>query len=157
MMMTSPLLQFNSNIIGLVVLVSCAVTYFLMQLSVKHRLEAMRQLIENAIAIRPESLPLVNPEASVMPAATPVSEVPKSIAKPTTQPVATTEIHPSGEELAHESLVVIAAAVSAFLGKSVRLRSARLAQPSEGNAWAQQGRVFVQASHNLGLAPRLHG
>jgi methylmalonyl-CoA carboxyltransferase large subunit len=58
----------------------------------------------------------------------------------------------SAEELAHETLVVIAAAVSAFLGKQVRLRSARLIQPSEGNAWAQQGRVFVQASHNLGLA-----
>jgi len=50
-----------------------------------------------------------------------------------------------------ELLVVIAAAVTAFLGKKVRIRSAKMLQsPYEIiNPWAQQGRVFVQASHNL--------
>jgi methylmalonyl-CoA carboxyltransferase large subunit len=48
-------------------------------------------------------------------------------------------------------LVVIAAAVTAFLGKKVRIRSAKMLQsPYElVNPWSQQGRVFVQASHNL--------
>lgn len=60
------------------------------------------------------------------------------------------------EEVAPEILLVIAAAVTAFLGKKVRIRSARALQtPYEiVNPWAQQGRVFVQASHNV--AQRVH-
>ena len=52
-------------------------------------------------------------------------------------------------EVSPEVLVVIAAAVTAFLGKQVRIRSAKMLQsPYEiVNPWAQQGRVFVQASH----------
>lgn len=48
-------------------------------------------------------------------------------------------------------LVIIAAAVSAFLGKKIRIRSARMLQsPYEiVNPWSQQGRVSVQASHSL--------
>ncbi len=48
-------------------------------------------------------------------------------------------------------LAIIAAAVSAFLGKKIRIRSARMLQsPYEiVNPWSQQGRVSVQASHLL--------
>jgi hypothetical protein len=48
-------------------------------------------------------------------------------------------------------LLIIAAAVSAFLGKKIRIRSARMLQsPYEIiNPWSQQGRVSVQASHFL--------
>ena len=48
-------------------------------------------------------------------------------------------------------LVIIAAAVSSFLGKKIRIRSARMLQtPYEiVNPWSQQGRVSVQASHWL--------
>ena len=48
-------------------------------------------------------------------------------------------------------LVIIAAAVSAFLGKKIRIRSAKMLQsPYEVvNPWSQQGRVSVQASHSL--------
>jgi methylmalonyl-CoA carboxyltransferase large subunit len=55
------------------------------------------------------------------------------------------------EEVTPEMLVVMAAAVTAFLGKRVRIRSAKMLQsPYEiVNPWSQQGRVFVQASHNL--------
>lgn len=55
------------------------------------------------------------------------------------------------EEITPELLVVMAAAVTVFLGKTVRIRSAkRLQSPYEiVNPWAQQGRVFVQASHHL--------
>jgi methylmalonyl-CoA carboxyltransferase large subunit len=55
------------------------------------------------------------------------------------------------EEITPELLVVMAAAVTVFLGKTVRIRSAKMLQsPYEiVNPWAQQGRVFVQASHNL--------
>ena len=48
----------------------------------------------------------------------------------------------------HPRRLVIAAAVAAFVGKSARVRSARYLQEGQ-SPWAQQGRVFVQASHNL--------
>ncbi len=55
------------------------------------------------------------------------------------------------EAVEPEILLVIAAAVTAFLGKKVRIRSAKMLQsPYEIiNPWAQQGRVSVQASHRL--------
>lgn len=55
------------------------------------------------------------------------------------------------EEVTPELLVMLAATATAFLGKNVRIRTAkRLQSPYEViNPWAQQGRVFVQASHNL--------
>ncbi len=56
------------------------------------------------------------------------------------------------EEVSPETIVILSAAVAAFLGKRARIRSARLVRTAPSSAWAQQGRVFVQASHNLGLA-----
>ena len=55
------------------------------------------------------------------------------------------------EKVTPEVLVTIAAAVSTFLGKKINIRSAKsLQSPYEViNPWSQQGRVFVQASHNL--------
>ena len=54
------------------------------------------------------------------------------------------------EEITPEALLVIAAAVTAYLGKAVRIRSARMLYAHESfNAWSQQGRAVVQASHNL--------
>jgi methylmalonyl-CoA carboxyltransferase large subunit len=55
------------------------------------------------------------------------------------------------EEITPDTLVVLSAAVTAFLGKRVRIRSAKMLQsPYEiVNPWSQQGRVVVQASHNL--------
>ncbi len=59
--------------------------------------------------------------------------------------------HREAGEVTSEMLVVIAAAVTAFLGKKVRIRSAKMLQsPYEVvNPWSQQGRVIVQASHQL--------
>jgi methylmalonyl-CoA carboxyltransferase 12S subunit len=58
------------------------------------------------------------------------------------------------EEVAPEIIMVLTAAVAAFLGKRARILGARLVRPAPSSAWAQQGRVFVQASHNLGV---VHG
>ena len=54
---------------------------------------------------------------------------------------------PAKEEVSAETLAVIAVAVTAFLGKKVKIRSAHL-MPTV-NSWAQAGRAIVQASHNL--------
>jgi methylmalonyl-CoA carboxyltransferase large subunit len=57
------------------------------------------------------------------------------------------------EEVTPEMLVVIAAAVTAFLGKKVRIRSAKRLRSASGvvSPWSQQGRTLIQASHNLRL------
>lgn len=62
----------------------------------------------------------------------------------------------SDAEIPVEILIVIGAAVTSFLGKKVRIRSAKMLQsPYEiVNPWAQQGRVIVQASHNLQVRHR---
>jgi hypothetical protein len=50
-----------------------------------------------------------------------------------------------------ETLAIIAAAATTFLGKTARIRSANALSPAQEGAgtWAQQGRVIVQTSHNL--------
>jgi methylmalonyl-CoA carboxyltransferase large subunit len=63
-------------------------------------------------------------------------------AKPS-RPAMETAAHPV---LSEEKLVLISAAVAACLGERVRIRQIRLVR---SNAWAQQGRVSVQASHWL--------
>lgn len=62
-----------------------------------------------------------------------------------------------GEQVAPEvgpdEIAIIAAAVTAFLGKPVRVRAARRIQPPPPPAqspWGLQGRIFIQASHQLG-------
>ena len=60
---------------------------------------------------------------------------------------------PASAEVTPEIIVVLAAAAAAYLGKNVRVRSAKALQPPYGavNLWAQQGRVSIQASHNWRL------
>jgi hypothetical protein len=75
-----------------------------------------------------------------------VVKSPKAASATVSKPVVKSE-----EGISPEVLVVIAAAVAHFMGKSVRIRSARLVHPAGSNPWAQQGRVFIQASHNLAM------
>lgn len=85
------------------------------------------------------ALELKKPEPPVV--ATPAAKPQPEAAKPTAKA-------PVKEGISEEIMLVIAAAVAAFVGKSARVRSARYVH--EGmSPWAQQGRVFVQASHNL--------
>jgi methylmalonyl-CoA carboxyltransferase large subunit len=51
------------------------------------------------------------------------------------------------EALSEEIVVVIGAAIAAFLGKKPHIRQIRLLGSA---AWTQQGRVTIQASHALG-------
>jgi methylmalonyl-CoA carboxyltransferase large subunit len=50
--------------------------------------------------------------------------------------------------LSEELLLVISAAVAAFLGTKPRIRQIRLVGSA---AWAQQGRVTIQASHAIAV------
>jgi FtsZ-binding cell division protein ZapB len=54
------------------------------------------------------------------------------------------------QQVKPETLAVITAAATAFLGKKARIRVAHAEPASDAaGAWAQQGRVIVQTSHNL--------
>jgi methylmalonyl-CoA carboxyltransferase large subunit len=50
------------------------------------------------------------------------------------------------EGLSEELVLVISAAIAAFLGKKPSIRQIRLVGTT---SWAQQGRVTIQASHGL--------
>jgi methylmalonyl-CoA carboxyltransferase large subunit len=53
-----------------------------------------------------------------------------------------------GDGLSDELVLVISAAIAAFLGKKAHIRRIRLIGST---AWAQQGRVTIQASHALSV------
>ncbi len=48
--------------------------------------------------------------------------------------------------ISEEEVLAISGAVAAYLGVRAHIRQIRLLS---GNAWAQQGRVTIQASHQL--------
>ena len=128
---------------------ACVATYLIIRSKLKSEIDAIRAEMTSLLVKAPSGFTQESPKSEAVLSEPRSAEVLKA---PVPAPACPTPAaSPASEGLAHETLVVIAAAVSAFLGKSVRLRSARLIHPSEGNAWAQQGRVFVQASHNLGL------
>lgn len=85
--------------------------------------------LEAAIQAQPE--PAAAPAAAVAPAAQPE---PAAAAEP--------------EEISEEVMLAISAAVAAFLGERAHIRTVRLAR---SGAWAQQGRVFIQASHRISV------
>jgi methylmalonyl-CoA carboxyltransferase 12S subunit len=61
-------------------------------------------------------------------------------------PAAPAEAPPPPATLSDEKLLAISAAIAAYLGVRVRIRQIRLVS---SHAWAQQGRVWVQASHQV--------
>jgi methylmalonyl-CoA carboxyltransferase large subunit len=70
------------------------------------------------------------------PTAAPVQPAPAAAAAPAPAPAAITE----------EELLAISAAIGAYLGVRAHIRQIRLVSTT---AWAQQGRVSIQASHRL--------
>ena len=73
-------------------------------------------------------------------------EPPKAEPQPLPAPAPAPPAIVATEPLADDTIAAIAAAVAAFMGERVRIRQIRvLGSP----AWAQQGRVSIQASHRL--------
>jgi methylmalonyl-CoA carboxyltransferase large subunit len=119
----------------------------LVQAVSERQLAMERQLDELAVAIKALQARVaeLSQPATLQTAPAPVVEMKTAAA------VSKDAAHREKGEVTPEMLVVIAAAVTAFLGKKVRIRSAKMLQsPYEVvNPWSQQGRVFVQASHTL--------
>ena len=59
-------------------------------------------------------------------------------------PAATAKTVPAG--ITEEELIAISAAIGAYLGVRAHIRQIRLVSTA---AWAQEGRVSIQASHRL--------
>lgn len=74
-----------------------------------------------------------------------VAPTPAVPAHPAATTAAPTAAH---EEVTEEILMVIAATVAAFLGERAHVRQVRLVA---SEAWAQQGRVSVMASHRWAM------
>ncbi|HKS75527.1 MAG TPA: hypothetical protein VJQ82_20120 [Terriglobales bacterium] len=80
---------------------------------------------------------------------------PAMIAPPVKASPAPAPVPVKRQDVTPETLLVIAAAITAFLGKKVRVRSAKELYLHESfNSWSQQGRAVIQASHNV--AQRVH-
>ena len=146
----SQLVHTHGNFLGLaaVVILGYVAIYLLLQRTLNRTVERLRgewadEFRSLMVAARLEGRH--NPEPT--PAAAPV---PPPVVTPAPAPVVA-----KNEEVDPETLLVIAAAVTAFLGKKVRIRSAKMLYSHESfNAWSQQGRAVVQASHNV--AQRVH-
>ncbi len=55
----------------------------------------------------------------------------------------------SESEITPELLIVMSAAIAAYLGKNVRIRRARFINDQGQSAWSQLGRVSIQSSHTF--------
>ena len=141
----------NTSLImmALVPLICLLVLYFAMQRAIRQNAEQLRREFEERLNVmmtkmRLSETPPPEPKAPAV-AATPARKLESA---PATKPEAIS--NPVAQEITPEVLLVIAAAVTAYLGKAVRIRSARELYSHENfNAWSQQGRAVIQASHNL--------
>jgi methylmalonyl-CoA carboxyltransferase 12S subunit len=53
------------------------------------------------------------------------------------------------DQITPELLMIMSAAIAAYLGKTVRIRQVRFVNPQLANSWGQSSRVVLQSSHNL--------
>ncbi len=145
------LVQGRGNLLALVavVIAGYVAVYLLLQRSLNRTIEKLRgewaeefRSLMVAARLEGKQAPKLSP-----------SDVP--VPQPIAMPLPPAPVIAKKEELSPETLLVIAAAVTAFLGKKVRIRSAKMLYSHESfNAWSQQGRAVVQASHNV--AQRVH-
>lgn len=71
------------------------------------------------------------------------------MARSTEAPIGKGAAPAESSEIPEEVLLVISAAVAAFLGKRARVRTVRRVPAPGFNPWSQQGRVYIQGSHNI--------
>jgi methylmalonyl-CoA carboxyltransferase 12S subunit len=100
----------------------------------------LAQLAEALAALRQE-LARLGERVAALEAALPIADS-------SSNPPSAIRHPPSEEGLSEELVLVISAAVAAFLGKKPHIRQIRLLGTT---AWAQQGRVTIQASHALSI------
>ena len=98
----------------------------------------IREIRDQLAALTERVSRLEAPAPAAAAAATPV--------EPAQAAPAAVETPAGAEPISEEELLALSAAVAAYMGVRVRVRQIRLISSS---AWAQQGRVSIQASHKL--------
>jgi hypothetical protein len=133
------------------VALGCILTYVSLLRAFRRGVAELRGETERRLNLLSNALKALEAQVAEKTAVLRPVAVPEEIAKVAVAPSRAQAEIPQAEQVSPEILVVIAAAVTTFLGKKVRIRSAKMLQsPYEiVNPWSQQGRVFVQASHNL--------
>jgi methylmalonyl-CoA carboxyltransferase large subunit len=110
------------------------------------RLSERVAALEAAVAPRDQAMARAPAGSSRQPAQ-PVAAPPQlAIPDQTTMPAGASSSR--ADELDEELVLVISAAIAAFLGKKAHIRQIRLIG---SGVWAQQGRVTIQASHALSV------
>lgn len=144
-------MSFYDSYFAILLAAGVLIAYVTLRREMQSQIAELRKLISEAkgtpAATPPPFVPIA--VASPTPAAAP-SKIELVKKEPAAVPVAAAP-KPVKEEITAEILAVIAAAVAQFVGAGARIRSTRVIPITESNAWAQQGRVIVQASHNLGM------
>jgi methylmalonyl-CoA carboxyltransferase large subunit len=99
-------------------------------------------------AVAPRDVPMASaPAGSSRQPAQPVA-APRPLAIPDQAAMPAAASSSRADGLDEELVLVISAAIAAFLGKRAHIRQIRLIG---SGAWAQQGRVTIQASHALSV------
>ncbi|HEY7096835.1 MAG TPA: hypothetical protein VH437_08930 [Terriglobales bacterium] len=128
-------------LIVMVATATAVVTYFLSRRAFESELAELRRDFDARLDAVVAKIPAPSVAAAAQPS--------KPVERPTAVAPAPVPIA-AREEVTPETLLIIAAAVTAFMGKKVRIRSAKMLYAHESfNPWSQQGRAVVQASHNL--------
>ena len=130
--------------------IGCAVSYVGLWLMLRQVLAERQQATESQLSALAGALKAL--EAKVAERSQPTA-VASAIETEAASAAAKPLVDRKDEEVRPETLVMIAAAVTAYLGKKVRIRSAKLLLPpgQAANPWVQRGRTLVQSSHH----PRL--
>jgi len=132
-----------------IVLSGCTVAYFVLHrlvrqnLSKKHA-EVQQELLALTGTLHSLEARLAQYRDSAA-AISPAAEIETSLSDRADE----ARIEADQETLAPEILATIAAAATAFLGRHAQIRSVSPSSAQAVSPWSQQGRVFVQASHNL--------
>jgi len=138
-------------IVAALVVLGSLIAYFSLRRALRRIASELRQSTEDRVSILANAVRGLEKQVADLILAAPHISTARASAMAALAQDAVPPQHEKAEPVTPEILVVIAAAVTAFLGKKVRIRSAKVLQsPYEiVNPWSQQGRVFVQASHNL--------
>jgi hypothetical protein len=146
--------------VAVLIVVSALITHLSSQRTLKRASEDARQQLELRIEGFTGTIAALENRVAELTGMTAALSAAAAIKSITTSIEASDAAHANGttsqfletkEEIPTEILIVIGAAVTSFLGKTVRIRSAKMLQsPYEiVNPWAQQGRATMQASHSL--------
>jgi hypothetical protein len=132
-----------------IVVAGCVASYFLLLRKLQQTVSQRQREMERRLSSLTEVITLLEARLAEPGSSTDAlgeREIRSGVVADVAEKPAETET----QAIAPEIQVVIAAAAVALLGRSARVRSARIITSHDVvSPWSQQGRVSVQSSHNL--------